>query len=137
AHTDLGEPYNRLAPTETQAGRQASGARGMNLNFEMREGDGDREYTDVVTQITRPVLEQWKPDILLLLCGFDALDHSQSQFKYQGPGMDCRLSPECHFVGENTPLIADVTEKASGSDGYTPTSPPASTTAKYYAVLRE
>ncbi|EER20140.1 hypothetical protein Pmar_PMAR026730 [Perkinsus marinus ATCC 50983] len=78
----------------TDLGRQASGARGMNLNFEMREGDGDREYTDVVTQITRPVLEQWKPDILLLLCGFDALDHSQSQFKFQGPGMDCRLSPD-------------------------------------------
>lgn len=48
-----------------ETGRQASGARGMNLNFEMREGDGDREYTDVVTQITRPVLEQWKPDILV------------------------------------------------------------------------
>ncbi|KAF4695381.1 hypothetical protein FOZ60_004872 [Perkinsus olseni] len=88
----------------TDLGRQASGARGMNLNFEMREGDGDREYTDVVTQITRPVLEQWKPDILLLLCGFDALDHSQSQFKYQGPGMDCRLSPE--WFGWLYPYVA-------------------------------
>ncbi|EER01651.1 histone deacetylase, putative [Perkinsus marinus ATCC 50983] len=67
---------------------------GMNLNFEMSEGEGDREYVDVVTRIVRPVIEQWRPDVVVLLCGFDAIDHSSAAVTFTGPGMDCKLSPE-------------------------------------------
>ena len=66
---------------------------GYNVNFEMRNGDGDAEYSDAVRQVVLPVLKQFKPDVLLLLCGFDALDHSHAPQKFVGPGMDCSLSP--------------------------------------------
>ncbi|KAF4652272.1 hypothetical protein FOL47_011179, partial [Perkinsus chesapeaki] len=67
---------------------------GMNLNFEMHEGDGDREYVDVITRIVRPVIGQWQPDMMVFLCGFDAIDHSSAPTTFTGPGMDCKLSPE-------------------------------------------
>ena len=66
---------------------------GFNVNFEMRNGDGDAEYSDAVRKVVLPVLKQFQPDVLLLLCGFDALDHSHAPQKFVGPGMDCSLSP--------------------------------------------
>ncbi|KAF4681634.1 hypothetical protein FOZ60_011739 [Perkinsus olseni] len=79
---------------------------GMNLNFEMHEGDGDREYVDVITRIVRPVVEQWRPDMMVLLCGFDAIDHSSAAMSFTGPGMDCKLSPE--WFGWVYPYLASI-----------------------------
>ncbi|KAF4717138.1 hypothetical protein FOZ63_028834, partial [Perkinsus olseni] len=79
---------------------------GMNLNFEMHEGDGDREYVDVITRIVRPVVEQWRPDMMVLLCGFDAIDHSSAAVSFTGPGMDCKLSPE--WFGWVYPYLASI-----------------------------
>jgi acetoin utilization deacetylase AcuC-like enzyme len=76
--------------------------RGFNVNFEMHLDDGDAEYCDAMRRIVFPILEQFQADVVVLLCGFDALDHSSASDKFKGPGMDCSLTPRWFWwLGQN------------------------------------
>ena len=80
---------------------------GFNLNVEMRLGDGNAEYCDVAREIVVPVLLQFKPEVVVLLCGFDALDHSLAPSRFVGPGMDCSVTPLWYWW-----LVLELREKA-------------------------
>jgi acetoin utilization deacetylase AcuC-like enzyme len=45
---------------------------GTTLNIPLPEGCGDEEYTGVLRRILVPVTEQWRPEMIIVSCGFDA-----------------------------------------------------------------
>jgi acetoin utilization deacetylase AcuC-like enzyme len=98
---------------------QGEGA-GFNLNFEMRLGDGDAEYADVCRQIVFPVIAQFQPELVVLLAGFDALDHSQASRKFRGPGMDCAVTPTWYWWLANQLQTVCPKILASTEGGYDP-----------------
>jgi acetoin utilization deacetylase AcuC-like enzyme len=53
---------------ETGAGE----ARGTNVNIPLPAGCGDEEYRAVFEQIVEPVVRRYRPQLLLVSCGFDA-----------------------------------------------------------------
>ncbi len=47
-------------------------ARGTNVNIPLPAGCGDAEYAAVFEQIVEPVVRRFRPELLLVSCGFDA-----------------------------------------------------------------
>jgi acetoin utilization deacetylase AcuC-like enzyme len=45
---------------------------GTTLNIPLPEGCGDEEYTGVLRRILVPVTKQWRPEMIVVSCGFDA-----------------------------------------------------------------
>ena len=50
----------------------AGDARGTNVNIPLPAGCGDAEYAAVFDQIVEPVVRRFRPELLLVSCGFDA-----------------------------------------------------------------
>ncbi|MBF0350733.1 MAG: histone deacetylase [SAR324 cluster bacterium] len=46
--------------------------KGYTLNYPMRPGDGDREYTEVFKNYLIPACKEYKPEFILVSAGFDA-----------------------------------------------------------------
>ena len=64
---------------------------GTNLNIVWGEGGmGDQEYSAAFSQIVLPLLHNFKPDLIVVACGLDAV---------QGDLLgDCGLSPEMYYI---------------------------------------
>jgi acetoin utilization deacetylase AcuC-like enzyme len=90
-------------PSEIGAGE----AQGTNLNIVWGEGGmGDEEYAAAFSQVVLPLLYRFKPDLILIACGFDAV---------QGDLIgDCGLTPEMYYSmtrsllehAPKTPIVA-------------------------------
>lgn len=52
--------------------RGAGAGVGFNLNIPLPAGAGDTAYSDVMAKIVRPALDRFKPDMIIVACGFDA-----------------------------------------------------------------
>jgi acetoin utilization deacetylase AcuC-like enzyme len=56
------------SPAESGAGQGA----GHNVNVELRPGSGDGAYAEALTRVVEPVLERYRPDVVIGACGQDA-----------------------------------------------------------------
>ncbi|TNF58038.1 MAG: class II histone deacetylase [Rhodobacteraceae bacterium] len=52
--------------------RGAGAGLGLNLNVPLPAGAGDATYLAVMDRIVRPALERFRPDMIVVACGFDA-----------------------------------------------------------------
>jgi acetoin utilization deacetylase AcuC-like enzyme len=56
------------SPAESGTGRGA----GHNVNVELRPGSGDGAYAEAFSRVVEPVVERYRPDVLIGACGQDA-----------------------------------------------------------------
>ncbi|CAB9520606.1 Histone deacetylase HDA1 [Seminavis robusta] len=89
-------------PSETGMGD----AQGTNLNIAFGEGGmGDAEYASAFSQVVLPLIYNWKPDLILVACGLDAVKGDLLG--------DCGLSPSMYYsmtrsiieAAPTTPLV--------------------------------
>src|SRR4029079_4905651 len=64
-----GPPHPR---TESAAEVGVGTGAGHNVNAELGRGGGIRAYEAAVTQVIRPILDQYRPDLIVGACGQDA-----------------------------------------------------------------
>jgi acetoin utilization deacetylase AcuC-like enzyme len=63
-------------PGTGAAAETGSGAgKGFTVNIPMKAGAGDAEYGEVYSDIVRPALETFRPEVLLISAGFDTWVH--------------------------------------------------------------
>lgn len=67
-HQDGNYPIDTGAVTDRGTGPGT----GYNMNIPLPAGAGDATYADVMEQIVRPALERFRPDMIIVACGFDA-----------------------------------------------------------------
>jgi acetoin utilization deacetylase AcuC-like enzyme len=65
---------DRLYPANsgTLAERGEGPGFGYNLNIPLPPGSGDGAYLDAMTRVVLPALHRFKPDLIVVACGFDA-----------------------------------------------------------------
>jgi len=63
-------PYYPGTGDYGEAGRDAGA--GSTVNVPLAAGCGDAEYVGAVQRVVAPVAEAWRPDLILVSCGFDA-----------------------------------------------------------------
>ena len=56
------------SPAESGTGRGA----GHNVNVELRSGSGDGAYAEAFSRVVEPVVERYRPDVVIGACGQDA-----------------------------------------------------------------
>lgn len=67
-HHDNNFPLNSGAIDERGEGK----GQGYNLNIPLPAGSGIGAYTEVIQQLVVPALNNYKPDLIIVACGFDA-----------------------------------------------------------------
>lgn len=67
-HQDGNYPLDTGAITDRGRGP----GEGLNINVPLPGGSGDAAYMQVMTEIIRPALDRFKPDMIIVACGFDA-----------------------------------------------------------------
>lgn len=68
-------------------------ALGKNINLEVPAGWGDFEYVSSVREILIPILQQYRPEAIVLVTTFDTLDSSNTQRCYLSRDADLKLTP--------------------------------------------
>lgn len=101
-------------PEEVGKGRAA----GTNLNIVWKEGGmGNTEYAAAFAEVVLPVVSSFRPDLIIIACGFDA-----AQGDLLG---DCKLTPDMYYImtqslletaGVKTPFVVAL---EGGYDLYT------------------
>ncbi len=67
-HADNLFPANSGTLSEQGAGKGV----GSNLNVPLPPGSGDGAYLDAINRVVLPALQRFKPDLIVVACGFDA-----------------------------------------------------------------
>jgi acetoin utilization deacetylase AcuC-like enzyme len=52
---------------------QSMGKGSGNINIPMKMGEGNAAYTYAISQLVVPMIKSFKPELIVVACGFDAL----------------------------------------------------------------
>jgi acetoin utilization deacetylase AcuC-like enzyme len=92
-------------PGTGNVGEVGSGkGEGFTVNIPLGKGEGDKTFSQIILQIVRPIAAQYRPEWILVACGFDLYLHDRLG------GM--RVTPQGYAM--LTRLLADVAETVCG-----------------------
>ena len=100
---------------------------GYSVNITLRKGDGNAEVLSAFEAVALPILQEFRPDIVLVACGFDGLKLSpvfkQRWGEESCPGMDAEYTPSLYGYIVNR-VRSEVQSKviAATEGGYDPIS---------------